>query len=60
MFNLATKGGSEGKGVSFHEALIAAIDLAEKAFRKPGLGWAWIPACATSTSALAVCINRIL
>ena len=36
LFNLATKGGSEGKGISFHDALIAAIDLAEKAFRNQG------------------------
>lgn len=36
LFNLATRGGSESKGVSFHDALIAAIELAEKAFRNQG------------------------
>ncbi len=36
LFNLATKGGAEGKGLSFHDALIQAIDLAEKAFRNQG------------------------
>ncbi|MDE2238638.1 MAG: replicative DNA helicase, partial [Rhodospirillales bacterium] len=36
LFNLATKGGAEGKGISFHDALIQAIDMAEKAFRNQG------------------------
>ena len=36
LFNLATKGGSEGKAISFHDALTEAINMAEKAFRNQG------------------------
>jgi replicative DNA helicase len=36
LFNLATQGGSEGKGVSFREALTAAIDGASLAFKNQG------------------------
>lgn len=36
LFNLATKGGSEGKALSFHDALTEAINMAEKAFRNQG------------------------
>lgn len=36
LFNLATKGGSEGKGIPFRDALVAAIELAEKAFHNQG------------------------
>ena len=36
LFNLATKGGSEGKAISFKEALTAAIDMADKAFHNQG------------------------
>jgi replicative DNA helicase len=36
LFNLATQGGSEGKGVSFKEALIAAIEVASSAFKNQG------------------------
>ena len=36
LFNLATEGGSEGKGLSFREALTAAIEVASKAFKNQG------------------------
>ncbi len=36
LFNLATEGGSEGKGLSFREALTAAIEVASSAFKNQG------------------------
>ena len=36
LFNLATQGGSEGKGMTFKEALTAAIEVASKAFQNQG------------------------
>ncbi|GLR68142.1 replicative DNA helicase [Acidocella aquatica] len=36
LFNLATQGGSEGKGLTFKEALAAAIEVASKAFQNQG------------------------
>jgi replicative DNA helicase len=36
LFNLATQGGSEGKGMSFKEALTAAIEVASLAFKNQG------------------------
>ena len=36
LFDLATKGGNEGKGISFEKALTAAIDIASKAFQNQG------------------------
>jgi replicative DNA helicase len=36
LFDLATKGGSEGKGITFEKALTIAIDLASKAFQNQG------------------------
>jgi replicative DNA helicase len=36
LFNLATQGGSEGKGLTFKEALTAAIEVASSAFKNQG------------------------
>ncbi len=36
LFNLATQGGTEGKGLSFKEALTAAIEIASLAFKNQG------------------------
>jgi replicative DNA helicase len=36
LFNLATQGGSEGKGMTFKEALTAAIEVASSAFKNQG------------------------
>ena len=36
LFNLATQGGSEGKGLTFKEALTAAIEVASMAFKNQG------------------------
>ena len=36
LFDLATKGGAEGKGMTFKAALTMAIDLASKAFQNQG------------------------
>ncbi len=36
LFDLATKGGGEGKGITFEKALTLAIDLAAKAFKNQG------------------------
>jgi replicative DNA helicase len=36
LFDLATKGGTEGKGITFKTALTIAIDLASKAFQNQG------------------------
>src|SRR5271154_2422825 len=36
LFDLATKGGNEGKGITFEKALTLAIDLAAKAFKNQG------------------------
>ena len=36
LFDLATKGGNEGKGITFEKALTIAIDLASKAFQNQG------------------------
>ncbi len=36
LFNLATQGGSEGKGMTFKEALTAAIEVASNAFKNQG------------------------
>lgn len=36
LFNLANKGGSEGKALTFKEALTAAVTLADKAFHNQG------------------------
>ncbi len=36
LFNLATQGGAEGKGLTFKEALAAAIENASKAFQNQG------------------------
>ncbi|HQT45624.1 MAG: replicative DNA helicase [Acidocella sp. 20-63-7] len=36
LFNLATAGGSEGKGLTFRQALTEAIDIASKAFQNQG------------------------
>jgi len=36
LFNLATQGGSEGKGLTFRQALTEAIEVASKAFQNQG------------------------
>jgi replicative DNA helicase len=36
LFDLATKGGNEGKGITFEKALTAAIEIASKAFQNQG------------------------
>jgi replicative DNA helicase len=36
LFNLATQGGGEGKGLTFREALTEAINIASKAFQNQG------------------------